>query len=299
MAESLLILGWHNVEGTWCFPAPAGSGQRGLHRQLQVLRRICNVVPLHAALADLSVGRPLPPRAVALTFDDGYRDNIELVVPLLADLGLPATFFLVPALLSAEVEAWWEVLARAVTCTRRERLVWEGVDHTLASPTARRTTFAMVAESLKQRGFAARQQATNALLAELLPGEAGGTTDLFMDWDGAQRLVEAGFDVGSHSLRHAILSRESPGQQKQDLTTARALLRERLAVPVDLLAYPNGRTIDIDDKTVQAAVAAGHSAAVTTVPGWNTHHLSLMRLRRLVISPEKSWRVFANIGRHF
>ncbi len=91
----LLVLGWHNVDSTWCFPAPAGAGLRGLARQLRVLRSVANVVPLAAALADLTAGRSLPPRAVAITFDDGFANVADEAAPLLLERGLTATVFCV------------------------------------------------------------------------------------------------------------------------------------------------------------------------------------------------------------
>ena len=57
MGSRLLVLGWHNVEPTWFFPAPPGAGRRGLAGQLAVLRRFANVVPLGTALQALTEGR--------------------------------------------------------------------------------------------------------------------------------------------------------------------------------------------------------------------------------------------------
>ncbi len=73
MADRLAILTWHNVEATWWYPSRPGAGVRGLARQLRSLRRFANVVPLEPALEALASGRPLPPRAVALSWDDGGR----------------------------------------------------------------------------------------------------------------------------------------------------------------------------------------------------------------------------------
>src|SRR5690349_9090397 len=123
---TLIVLGWHNVEGTWCFPSAPGSGTRGLERQLRTLHSLANIVRLERALSDLTEGRPLPRRAVALTFDDGYRDNLAIAGPLLAKLGLPATCFLVPHALSGQVVPWWERLAWAFAQARAKRIDWEG-----------------------------------------------------------------------------------------------------------------------------------------------------------------------------
>lgn len=102
----LMVLGYHNIEPTWRFTDPAG-GIDNFTRQLSALRRVTNIVPLESALDAIAGGRPLPPRAVAITFDDGYRDNLTLGVPVLQRLKIPATIFLVPEFLSGRVHAWW------------------------------------------------------------------------------------------------------------------------------------------------------------------------------------------------
>src|SRR2546423_14531892 len=123
MKNGLRVFAWHNVESSWCFPCRAGSGVRGLERQLRFLHHAANVVPLGDALQGLAEGRDLPPRAVAITFDDGYRDNLELAVPMLEALALPATFFLVPGLLSGSTQPWWEVLAWGFARASRDAVV--------------------------------------------------------------------------------------------------------------------------------------------------------------------------------
>ena len=126
MSDRLLIFGWHNVEGTWAFPSDPGTGTEGLRRQLTLIARAANVVDLADAVDRLESGRALPARAVALTFDDGYRDNLHVALPMLESLGLRATFFLVPALLGREVTAWWERLGRAIALAQQPAFSWDG-----------------------------------------------------------------------------------------------------------------------------------------------------------------------------
>lgn len=287
VGHHLLVFSWHNVEGSWCFPSAPGSGLRGLTQQLRFLRRAANVVPLASALRALASGEPLPPRAVAVTFDDGYRDNLELAVPLLQRLALPATFFLVPGILSGVTTPWWEVLAWAFAGTPRDSLAWEGEELSLGEAASRHASFFHVGERLKRRSRVARERATEELVTLLAPEGPGPTRELFLDWDGARELVRRGFTVGSHSLRHAILSEEEPAEQRRDLAEARRQLEDELSVPVELLAYPNGTERDYDATTIAAARAAGHLAALTTRDGWNDPRTPPFELRRFVVYPER------------
>src|SRR6185295_12429728 len=89
----LLILTYHRVR-----PEPDGlitdnAHAAGFRRQMQVLARAFAVLPLIEAVERMLAGT-LPSRAVCITFDDGYADNAEVAAPILADFGLPATFFI-------------------------------------------------------------------------------------------------------------------------------------------------------------------------------------------------------------
>ena len=287
MADRLHVLCYHNVRGTWCFPSAGGSGMKGLEQQLRALRRVANVVPLGEALARLADGRPLPRAAVALSFDDGYADNLELAAPLLERLSLPATFFLVPGLLSRTVSAWWETAGWAFTETTRAELSWEGRPLPVGSPDERARAQTVVAAALKQRNRAAREEAVAELVELLAPSGRAPGPELFLDWEGARALVARGHALGSHSSYHAILSQESEEEQTDDLVQARRQLEEELDVPMPLLAYPNGTPADYNAATLRAVGRAGHSFAVTTVDGANRPSTPAYEIRRSFMVPQR------------
>jgi peptidoglycan/xylan/chitin deacetylase (PgdA/CDA1 family) len=302
MASHLLVVAWHNVEGTWCYPSRPGAGVSGFARQLDRLKRVATVVPLAAALSALSAGKPLPPRAVALTFDDGYRDNLELAVPLLERLGLPCTFFLVPGLLSREVRPWWEVLAWGFARASSPSIPWECSLLPTEGRRGRRS-FLAVAERLKASNRMTRDRRVGELLELLKPAGTPDEDRLFLDWDGARELVRRGFSVGSHSMYHAILSQEAPGDQLRDLVISRRQLEAELDVPIRLLAYPNGTRADYDAATVAAAEQAGYWHAVGAHTGLNARATPLYAHSRFVLEPQRSFseilvrRVVSSVGR--
>jgi len=260
----LVVLAYHNVEGTWRWPMKAGNGVAALTRQLRFLRRTTTVVPLEESLRALADGRPLPPRAVALTFDDGYRDNLTLAAPVLRRLGLPATVYLVPGFLTGEVHAWWERLGWAIRLARVPFFEFDGRQFALSEPQDRITALDAVEAGLKKRDHDARHAGVEALVEVLDPAGGYHPDELFLDWDGARGLVDAGISIGSHTMRHAILAREAAESQRADLRESRRLLQERLDIPVDTLAYPNGGRDDYDEATIAAAREGGYSHAVTT-----------------------------------
>jgi peptidoglycan/xylan/chitin deacetylase (PgdA/CDA1 family) len=280
----LLVLCWHSVDATPAFPTAPGQGITGFDRQLGHLKRWANVLPLPDALDALYAHR-LPRRAVCITFDDGYRDNLEHAVPLLRRHGLPATFFLVPQFLDHTRTAWWETVAWALHSSARPTVVFEGVEYPLGLEAS--TSADRLSQTLKDRNLAARTAAVDELVEIAEAAGRNPGTDLFLDWDGARQLVQAGFDIGSHSLNHAILANEPPDTQRVNVTEAKRQLSERLDHDVPTIAYPNGRAVDADDDTRAAARAAGHRYGLLLEPGWTTARTDPFAVKRPFVLPQR------------
>src|SRR5205814_4390262 len=92
----LAILAYHGVDDATQF-----------ERQLDHLVGAANVVTLDQAIDGLLGHRPLPPRAVLITFDDGLRSVLELGLPLLRDRSLPSVAFVVVGLVDRDEPHWW------------------------------------------------------------------------------------------------------------------------------------------------------------------------------------------------
>lgn len=81
-----------------------------------------DVVPLADVVAALDEGRPRP-HALAITFDDGYHDNLQYAAPILRRWRLPATFFVVTQWIGTDIVAWWD----ADDPVRHRWMTWEEV----------------------------------------------------------------------------------------------------------------------------------------------------------------------------
>lgn len=301
----LLVLGWHSIEPSWCFPTNRRISLAGFAAQIALLRRVATVLPLDDALARLTAGVPLPPRAVALTFDDGYADTVSVVAPLLARHRLPATFFVCPGLLDRSVEPWWEVASWAVRSARAKELNWGGQHLSLRSAANRRSVTGLVLQAVKDIDHVRRDAALADLVEQCQPAGRLDAERLFLDWAGAGRLVDNGFTVSSHSLSHWILSRETEAAQKEEIVGARDALSSKLGVETDTFCYPNGRECDFTGSTMDIVANAGHRFAVTTIFGRNDAAVPAHAIRRVMVDSSRGPAAFlpallarSSAGRH-
>jgi peptidoglycan/xylan/chitin deacetylase (PgdA/CDA1 family) len=290
MGGSLLVLLWHSVDRTWAYPCRPGQGIRGLGQQLRWVQQVGTVVPLEPSLQALAAGQRLPARAVALTFDDGYRDHLELGVPLLERLGMPATFFLVPGLLSREVRAWWEVLAWALERSRKPTVRWAGEDLPTGGIRGSRS-FQRMLPTLRTQPRALTEQVVDELVDRLEPEGEPGDHDLFLDWDGARQLIRRGFTVGSHSMYHASLRYEPVKEQLHDLVQSRRQLEAGLGIDPRLLAYPYGQLAHYSAETIRSTALAGYSYAVTVSAGLTRRSTPRHEIPRFALEPHRGFGV--------
>jgi peptidoglycan/xylan/chitin deacetylase (PgdA/CDA1 family) len=252
-----LALGYHRIGDPQGDPdrelVPALASSR-FESQLSHLRRRYRLVPasqLREAVQARRRGQRFP---VAITFDDDLPSHAHVAMPILRRVGVPATFFVCGASLEAPFSFWWERLQRAadnalLPAAERERLA-PGNEH---------SSIHELAGAIQRLGPSKREDVA-ARLAEVVgpdPPDAGlRANDLRV-------LVEAGFDVGSHTLRHHDLMSLDDGSLEAALSEGRSAVESVTEKRTDLIAYPHGRA---DARVAAAAKATGYRAGFTMDP---------------------------------
>jgi peptidoglycan/xylan/chitin deacetylase (PgdA/CDA1 family) len=195
---------------------------------------------------------------IALTFDDGLRNNVTVVYPILRKLNLPATFFVCPALVESGAWLWnhemrcrLQMLAAPILAQLRTKLL------------APATSVDGIVEWMKTLRFPQRRQAETIIReasSNFRPTEAQRTDFDIMNWDDLLSLDPELITVGSHTLTHPILTTLNTQEIESELWESRRCLEQKLQRTVDLFCYPNGsydeRAYQAVKKFYRAAVAA-------------------------------------------
>lgn len=250
--------------------------------QMEHVARAYRVLPLEELHARAIAGT-VPPGALAITFDDGYADNLELAHPVLARLGLPAAVFLVTGCVGTGEVPWHDRVLRAFERTPRRSAPIPGApgQTALHDASARRAAAFRALALLKPLPESERLDSVRRLatLLDAPDADAPGQR-LMLDWDQVRALHRAGWAIGSHTVTHPILSRQDPARVREELTSSKRVIEEALGAPVVLFAYPNGRPEDYTEDVVRRVGEAGYRVAVTTTFGTNEAGDDPLRWRR-------------------
>jgi peptidoglycan/xylan/chitin deacetylase (PgdA/CDA1 family) len=218
---------------------------------------------LSDGLARLAEG--MPGRSVALTFDDGYADNVERALPIIEAHGGRATFYLTAGLMEERRAPWWDELVHRLERSPRGRVRFEheGGEWTLDLSSRPGRAAALAALMPAFRETPERQAARIEALGRAT-GVATAAPCALASWDLAARLIERGMEVGAHTMNHPYLSLLDADRQRAEIAGSVRRVEERLGVRVRGLAYPGG---DYDAATLEVVEALGLEHAVTTRAG--------------------------------
>ena len=263
---------------------------------LEVIRKYSRPVSLARMARSVKDGKQ-PRRAIAVTFDDGYADNLYNAKPILERYDIPATVFVTIGQTGGEMEFMWDELERILLrpgqlpetlrlqvngCTR----VWELCEAANYSE----------AEYLSYAGWNAESEhdpsprhavfrSLHKLLSTMQQSERQKSLEQLRAWSGAEtllarkthrtmtaeevrKLADDGLvAVGSHAVTHTALSSLAPDEQRQELEQSRVRLEEILGKPVRTFAYPFGGESDYTEETVRLVRETGYDCACSNFPG--------------------------------
>jgi peptidoglycan/xylan/chitin deacetylase (PgdA/CDA1 family) len=300
-----IVLMYHRVASDLVDPWRLCVSQANFVAQLEVLATLFRVVTLRELVATRGSDGERP--SVAITFDDGYADNLHAAAPLLVRQGMPATFFLTSGTLGSAREFWWDELDQLLLdpCALPARLDVPLGDElrsietgaaaaTLGDPQSaaamcvpweaaadtRVGLYYSVWETLRALDDVARRDALESL------GRQVGITVTRRDSHRTLTRAEAcelarlpGIEIGAHSVTHVSLPECTPDQQLQQMQQSRRDLEFLIDRPVPGFAYPFG---DISRRTIRLAESAGFDYACTTEAGCIDRATQPHRIPRIV-----------------
>lgn len=229
-------------------------------KQVAWLRRQTRVLSEDDLLQIIALGRAPDGLNTMITFDDGYRDNYTLALPILRQMGVPAMFFIPTQPIETRTLGWWDVIAYVIKRTTRPSVALEGVQVDLAGRPREEAIRTL------QRLMKTRPAQTTASLAGRLAEACGvplpspqAQDREIMTWDHIRELAAQGFGIGSHTHTHRVLATLGAQEQEEELRRSKAVIERQIGREVRSLAYPVGGYAHFTLETQALAARCGYA----------------------------------------
>jgi peptidoglycan/xylan/chitin deacetylase (PgdA/CDA1 family) len=279
-APVLIVLTYHRIaerDSDPFYDPVISAAPSSFRAQMEWLHKRMRTLTLSELETRICSGEPWNEPAAFITFDDGYRDNFDIAVPILNELNLPATFFVPTEFLQSPKLPWWDHIAYVIKKTHVRRLLLthgpgdqksplvidlETKSRTLAIATIIR---AVLDEKITDLPWFLEHLAAQAeIVVEPNLGQS-----LFMNWEQMRQLTDTAgrLTVGSHSHSHLNLSKLDGESLNHELVLPKQILQERLGKEVFALAYPFGWPGTFNQVTKTSATEAGYRLAFASRAG--------------------------------
>lgn len=276
LRRGLLVVNYHRIgtsDGNAFDDGVFSASPDDFEAQVVYLRRHFRLLNLSELLDFSSNGFQFPEPCALITFDDGYRDNLDLAFPILRKHAASAVFFVPTDYIENPRLTWWDHIAYAVKKTQRPTLSLKTnppVEIDLTKTSRKNAIFQILrafksASKANEAGFLSQLEDT----AEVQVDRTALGRELFMSWNDLRQMADSGMSIGSHTHTHQILAQLSEADQRCELGLSRDLLEGRLKPPVQSVSYPVGGRDKFTAATKRLSSELGYKAGFSFYGGVN------------------------------
>ncbi len=208
-------------------------------------------------------------RFAAITLDDGYRDNHDVLLPILKRRGAKATVFVATGFIDRDAPMWWFGVERALARNDRVAIRAGGRprEFPAATPAEKTDSHARIGALFLRFTPAETREAVAGLKADHGVDCLAVADDMAMTWEQVKALADSGLvEIGGHTAGHYPLAAMSEAEAKAEIEGGRRRLAEKLGRAPLSFAYPYGVPATVGRREMALVEAAGFASGYTTQP---------------------------------
>jgi peptidoglycan/xylan/chitin deacetylase (PgdA/CDA1 family) len=258
-------------------------------RTLEALARKGTPLSMDEVLSICCSGEKFPRGAFAVTFDDGFENNVSVARPILESLKIPATVYVTSRFVDENSMSWIDRIEFALEHTKIKscRLPWRDAPHQIDG----RDKKIELLDDTRREIKGNRAIDVEALIADIFVQLAidpimssDDPLDKKMSWHQVRHWLAPGYAVGGHSHTHAILSFLTPEKLAWEIDTSLGLLRDRAGVVTPHYSYPEGLAYCYSPAVISALKGRGIACSPSAIEGVNPPGTDPFHLRRIMIA---------------
>ena len=269
--------------------------------QLKSIKNSSQVISMNDVVEMYKNGINSKENLVAITFDDGFKNNIEIAVPILDDFNFKATFYITSGLIGTNKLFWVDQIENSINHYKKENLKIDLNGEIFDFQTKTKYKKIQALNSIKKYCKQAKNSEKNRVVDyvnNLCEGKTFNTNKVsnyeVMNWQDVKKInQEKNFIIGGHSLRHDLFSKiETESQLKNDIETSIELIQNKIGYKITHYSYPEGQSIHFNNKIIKILKGNDIICCPTAIDGINDGSEDLFSLKRIM--PNFMGREFLN-----
>lgn len=261
--------------------------------KLALMKSHATMLSLEDALARLDSG-DIPANALVLTFDDGYTDKIQRILPLLKKYDASAAMYLSSGFMDDAQTFWFNRLIECVCRAKTPSFTFSGDGKTypVESDAGKADAIDAVARFVKTVPDRRKHELLGEIEKAVSYDPAKNKRLLpMLSWNDVKALAaEPLVTLGGHTITHPILTRMSDAEAFNEIKEGAEQIYRNAGVRVKHFAYPNGRPSDYNQAMRDFIENSGFESAAATLPGENDRDTDRYQLRREGFDSEPLYR---------
>lgn len=246
-------------------------------------------VSMDDILTHCEKGRPFPKGAFAVTFDDGFENNLSVARPVLQRHGVPATVYVTSRFIDQNGMSWIDRIELAFERTEAGelRLPWSSEPYSFSDTSSKISILNEIRRQVKSDPSLDVDGFVSSIFHQLGMDEihsSSDSLDLKMTWSQVREWCAPGYTIGGHSHTHAILSFLSPSALATELDTSLDLLKDRAGIVSPHYSYPEGLSHCFSPAVIDSLKQRGVRCCPTAIDGVNPPNTNPFLLRRVMVS---------------
>ncbi len=294
LKNPLSILIYHRVLPDYDPMRPTEITAEAFEKQMSLLSRLFNVIPLSTAITQLQQNS-LPPQAVCITFDDGYADNYTTALPILKKYDFNATFFIASGFLDGGC-MWNDTIIETMRSAPTNQLELKKINFDNVSLTSINQRHNAAQQLISKLKYLPHSQRTDFVEQIVDAAKVSVPNNLMLSTEELRKLSDSGMTIGGHTVSHPILTSLTDGEVEKEIVDGKQRLEAIIGSPIKLFAYPNGMPgQDFNLNHSEIVKTAGFDAAVSTQWGVSTGKTNLYQLPRFTPWDRANWKFYLRL----
>ncbi len=292
LKDDLVILLYHGVTDSQSHGIENYSAKHlqvdEFARQIEYVSKNCNVLSIDDIVTRTRNNEPFGEYAVAITFDDGFRNNYTTAAPVLEKFGVPAVFYISSGIVNSTIMFWVDILEDCLNLSKKDRITVQ-LDNSVEFLLREDSEKIQALKAIKSFCKKSNEETKNRILAQVQE-QTGVTASVDhasnyekISWSELRAMNSSDlFTIGGHSMYHDILSALPPEKMASDVELSIRLLEYNLNQQITHYSYPEGQENHYNEMVIDKLKELGIVCSPSAIAGTNRPQTDLFHLKRIM-----------------